>query len=49
MKRNHEIRIKLSEEELAVVKRKAEQTGMSLSSLARFLLKNSYLSVTLGE
>lgn len=49
MGRNHEIRIKLSKEEYEAVKKKSQKTGMPISSLVRFLLLNSNISVSLSE
>lgn len=37
MKRNHEIRVRLSAEELDKIKKKAESCGMNISSYLRFL------------
>lgn len=47
MKRNHEIRIKLSAEEHEKLKKKAEEVGMSISSLMRYLAIYSQIKVRL--
>jgi predicted DNA binding CopG/RHH family protein len=45
MKRNHEIRIKLSSEELQQLKKKSEQSNMPLSSLVRYVALNSKIKL----
>lgn len=35
MKKNHEVRVKLSEEELKIIQNKSKQLGMTVSSFLR--------------
>ena len=49
MARNHEIRIKVSKEELEVIKKKANKVSMTISSLLRYMGLNSNLVVSLEE
>lgn len=49
MKKNHEIRVKLSEEEYDKIKKKAESAGLKLSAFLRYLGLNTVIKVTLGE
>lgn len=49
MKKNHEIRIKVSQQELELIKRKAELTHLSLSAYARYLLLNTHLKIVMEE
>lgn len=37
MKRNHEVRVKLSQEELGIIKTKAKSLGMATSSFLRVI------------
>lgn len=48
-KQNHEIRVKLSNDELERIKRKAEAVGMKLSTYLRYLGLNTQIKVTIGE
>jgi hypothetical protein len=41
MKRNHDLKIKLTAEELQTLKRKAEIIGIPTSSYARFIILNA--------
>lgn len=45
MKRNHILQIRLSQEEFEQLKKKAEQSGLSVSSLVRFLILKSKVNV----
>lgn len=47
--RNHEVRVKLSEEEYKKVKKKSTEVSMSLSGLLRYLALNSTLRVVIEE
>ena len=47
MKKNHEIRIKVSVEELELIKRKADSVGMTMAAFLKFIAKNSTLKVVL--
>ena len=49
MTRNHEIRIKVSEEEMEKIKRKAQEVGMGVSSFLRFLAVKSKINVETEE
>jgi hypothetical protein len=49
MKRNHEVRIKLSEEEFKKIKEKADKVNMKISSLLRYLGLKTNLKVTLED
>lgn len=49
MKRNHELRVKLSKEELEMIKKKSDRLGMKPSPFLRFLGLKSTISVSLEE
>lgn len=45
MKKNHEIRLRVTQQELEDIRKKAKELGMSVSSLARFFLKTAKVSI----
>jgi predicted DNA binding CopG/RHH family protein len=47
--KNHEIRVKLSDEQLQRIKRKAGEMGMQPSQFLRFLGLNATIRVSSGE
>ena len=49
MKKNHEIRIKLSKEEHDNLKKKVDDAGTSISHFVRFIIKKSTLRVSFEE
>jgi len=49
MKKNHEIRVKLSEEEHKRINKKAELSGMKPSAYLRYLGLNTTIKVTIGD
>ncbi len=46
MKRNHKITIRLTKEELDILNKKSEESGMQVSSMLRFLGLKSNIVVT---
>jgi predicted DNA binding CopG/RHH family protein len=49
MRRNHEIRIRVSKEEIESIRRKAEHSCMSVSAFIRFLAIKSDIRTTLAD
>lgn len=47
MKRNHEIRIRLTEQEFRKAKEKAQSLGLTISGLIRIILQISNISPTI--
>lgn len=45
MAKNHDVRVRLSDEELQKIKRKAEELGMQVSSFLRFVALKSKVEV----
>ena len=46
MPKNHDIKIRLSEEELQKIKTKSKELGMSISSFMRFISLKAKVEVT---
>lgn len=49
MKKNREIRVKVSSEELEKIKTKSQKVGMTISGFCRYLALNSTLNVSLED